>query len=300
MRVSAATDATGEGMFVDFWDMTKVLFRRWYFALPVMVLLGLIGFAATRSVAPDYTAVGHVTLIPPEGSTDSEGNSLPIRNPWYNLGYEALSNAAMLDVTGKAAIEQIAAEGLSDSIAIDIQMYTVFNIEVVASSPEQATATVRRVMEMIEDAVAARQKAMGVTQSDMIGTLALDDGSNVETKTSKITRVAVVALGAVVLLTVGLTLGFDALLRRRAARRHPGLSDPDLVLARRDALGHTLPVQPSPSVRTPSGEQHLVGAVAPDVTSRIEPMAPPVSTDETIVLPLSGGPLRRGKGADQR
>ncbi len=297
MRASAATDATGEGMFVDFWDMTKVLFRRWYFALPVMVLLGIIGFAATRSVAPDYTAVGHVTLIPPAGSTDSEGNAVPIRNPWYDLGYEALSNAAMLDVTSKAAIEQLVDEGLSDSIAIEIQMYTVFDIEVVASSPEQATATVRRVMQMIEDAVAARQQAMGVTPTDVVGTLALDDGSNVETKTSKITRVAVVAMGVVVLLTVGSTLGFDAFLRRRAARRRPGLSDPDLVLVRREPSGHTLPVQPSPSVRMHSGEQQVV---APDVTSRIEPMAPPVASDETIVLPLSGGPMRRGKGTDQR
>lgn len=40
--------------------------------------------------------------------------------------------------------------------------------------------------------------------------------------------------------------------------------------------------------------------VATDATSRIEPMAPPVASDETIVLPLSGGPIRRGKGADQR
>jgi capsular polysaccharide biosynthesis protein len=199
--------------------MTKLLFRRWYFSLPMLlVTLAFVAVAAV-TVKPDYAAKGHIQFIPPAGTTAKDGTKNPIDNPWYDLGYEAMANAAVIDVTKKSVLEQMVKQGLSDNITVTTDQVPLFAIEVVGESPEQATATVQFVQKGIADAVQQRQETLRVPETDTITTLQLDDGGEVEEKSSKIMRVMVVAAGLGLLLTAGFTIGIDALLRWRANRR---------------------------------------------------------------------------------
>ncbi len=199
--------------------MTKLLFRRWYFSAPLLlVTMVLVGVAAV-TVKPDYSAKGHIQFIPPVGTVSKEGEKNPIDNPWFDLGYEAMANATVIDVTKKSVLEKMVAQGLSDNITVAIDQVPLFVIEAVGSSPEQATATVQFVQKAIADAVQQRQQTLRVAKTEIITTLQLDDGSEVETKTSKTMRVMVVAAGLGLLLTAGFTIGVDALLRYRARRR---------------------------------------------------------------------------------
>jgi capsular polysaccharide biosynthesis protein len=199
--------------------MTKLLFRRWYFSLPLLlVTLACVAVAAV-TVKPDYSSIGHIQFIPPVGTTAKDGTKNPIDNPWYDLGYEALANATVIDVTKKSVLEKMAEEGLSDNITVTTDQVPLFAIEVVGVSPEQATATVQYVQKGIADAVQQRQDTLRVPETDTITTLQLDDGTEVEEKSSKIMRVMVVAFGLGLLLTAGVTIGIDALLRWRAGRR---------------------------------------------------------------------------------
>ncbi|KUL40014.1 hypothetical protein [Actinoplanes awajinensis] len=205
---------------MDLWDMTKLLFRRWYLSLPMLlVTLVLVGVAAV-TVKPDYSAVGHIQFIPPVGTTAKDGSKNPIDNPWWELGYEALANATVIDVTKKSVLEDMVKDGLSDNITVTIDQVPLFGIEAVGDSPEQATQTVQYVQKAIADAVARRQETLRVTKSQTITMLELDDGSEVTVKNSKIMRVMVVAGGLGLLLTAGFTIGVDALLRARARRRN--------------------------------------------------------------------------------
>ncbi|WP_203737216.1 hypothetical protein [Actinoplanes italicus] len=199
--------------------MTKLLFRRWYFSLPMLlVTLAFVAVAAV-TVKPDYSAKGHTQFIPPTGTTAKDGTKNPIDNPWYDLGYEALANATVIDVTKKSVLEQMVEQGLSDNITVTTDQVPLFAIEVVGESPEQATATVQFVQKGIADAVQQRQETLRVADTDIIKTLQLDDGGEVEEKSSKIMRVMVVAAGLGLLLTAGFTIGIDALIRWRANRR---------------------------------------------------------------------------------
>jgi hypothetical protein len=232
--------------------MTKLLFRRWYFSLPMLLVTFALVAVASMTVKPDYSAKGHVQLIPPVGTTAADGEKNPIKNPWFDLGYEALGNATMIDVNKKSVLEQMVADGLTDNVTLTMEKVPLFEIEAVGSSPEQATATVQRVMAAIDEAVQQRQQSLRVGKTDIITTLQLDDGTEVEVKNSKIMRVAVVAAGLGLLLTAGLTIGLDALLRFRAARRR-GDTGPNRDVAIGSAhLDDAVPVSAAPVSAAPA------------------------------------------------
>jgi hypothetical protein len=207
---------------VDLWDLTRLIIRRWYFAVPVLlVTLGAVLFAS-QSVKPDYKAVGHLQLIPPAHAPEPEtAKNSRVHNPWLDLGIQALGQAAVLKVQDAKVISSLGAAGYSENVVVSIDYpATFFSIEVVGSSPEQTTGTVKQVMKLLSDDVRTNQQQYGVSQEDMITTLALDQGDKVTVVTSKLKRVIIVGAGISVLITAGLTIGVDALLRRRARRRN--------------------------------------------------------------------------------
>jgi hypothetical protein len=206
---------------VDLWDLTKLLLRRWYFAVPMLLVSVVMVIGAATTVNPDYSAKGYLQMIPPPGSREPENpNARPRpRNPWLDLGYEALGTAALLKVTDKAGLERLVKAGLSDDVTVVMSEDSpLFEIEAIGSSPEQATATVQEIIKRLNENVAESQRVWGVYPEDTITTYTVDDGRNVEVVTTKMKRILIVAAGLGVLLTAATTIGLDALLRRRGRR----------------------------------------------------------------------------------
>jgi hypothetical protein len=206
---------------VDLWDLTKLLFRRWYFAVPMLLVSMVLVIGAAKTVDPDYSAKGYLQMIPPPGSREPENpNARPRpRNPWLDLGYEALGTAALLKVVDKAGLERLAKAGLSDDVTVLMSEDSpLFEIEAVGSSAAQATATVQEIIKRLNENVAESQRVWGVFPEDTITTYTVDDGRNVEVVTTKMKRILIVAAGLGVLLTAATTIGLDALLRRRGRR----------------------------------------------------------------------------------
>lgn len=204
---------------MDLWDLTKLLFRRWYVAAPLLALSVAAVLLFSQSVRPDYKASGHVLLIPPT-TVSSSGADSKVKNPWFDLGYGALGQAAILKVRTVTVLENLKASGYSDNVTITIDSHTpLLSIEAVGTSAEQATGTVRQIMNLLAEAVAAAQRQYGVTQNNTITVLELDTGDEITVITSKAKRVLIVALGVGLLFTTAATIGVDALLRRRVRRR---------------------------------------------------------------------------------
>jgi len=219
---------------VDFWDLTRLIVRRWYFALPVLLVTLTGVLFASRAVRPDYSATGHLQLIPPAHPTETEpGKPKGIQNPWLQLGIQALGQAAILKVQDERTVKQLAAAGYSENFLISIDYPTTFfSVEATGHSPDQARSTVKQVMKLLTEDVRAEQAQFGVVDRDLIGTLTLDEGDKVTVVTSKVKRVLIVAVGLSLLLTAGFTIGLDAILRRRARRR--GSPQPPQQAAKRD------------------------------------------------------------------
>ncbi|HWS35694.1 MAG TPA: hypothetical protein VN408_23510 [Actinoplanes sp.] len=210
---------------MDLWDLTRLLLRRWYFAVPMLAATVAVVFLAAQQVSPDYKALGYMQLIPAPSSgkpLDPDAKPKP-SNPWLDLGYAALANAASLTVTDPANLERMAAEGLSDSVTVVMNERTpLYEIEVVGDTRQQATATVQRVIKLLQEDIAAKQKQYKALEEDTITTLVINDGSTPEQDDSTKKRVLIVAAGLGVLLTTAATIALDYWLRRRKHHKESG------------------------------------------------------------------------------
>ena len=253
---SAPYTLSTQGITVDFWDLTRLLLRRWYIAVP-MLLISVIGvFLAGTSVQPDYSGKGYLLLIPPHPTVTTGTTAAPARahNPWSDLGGWALGNAAVLKVASGNIRADMVRRGLSENYTVSIsEGSAMVNIEGVGSSPAQATATIREVLRLLNQVIKDQQNQFGVETQDLFTTLTLADGSDVDVVTSKVKRIAIVAGGVGLLLTAATTLGLDSFLRRRS-RRSGGLP-PDGVPRSRD--------YPSPPPPMPQPESYPVSPAGP-------------------------------------
>jgi capsular polysaccharide biosynthesis protein len=272
---------------VDFWDLTKLVFRRWYIAVPLLILTGVATVWAGFVVKPDYKATSYVQLIPPAGATGSTV-APEMRNPWIGLGLGALNTAATYATIDQTFLTQLKAEGLSDNVVItDGYPAPIATIEVVGVSQQQATATMDQVIERFDESVRSLQDDYGVQQQGLIVTRRLDEGKNLAQSGGKVKRAIIAIGGAGVLLTVGLTIGFDAAIRRRARRKAAGTQA-------EEATESALPTAPAAgSVRLgragpmpANGALEYVADRPPRRTGTKKEADPNgAATDVTIVLP---------------
>jgi hypothetical protein len=208
---------------VDFWDLTKLLWRRWYFALPALVLTAVASVLTLVTVQPNYIATASVQLVPPITAPAQPGMaSIEQRNPWVSLGLDALANAALVSLTDGSIVEVLEAGGYSDSFTPTLSSSSpLLKLEVVGISPDQAIATADMLVRRYDQAVKDLQASYNVAPADYITTKRIDNTTigSLKESDSKVKRALVAVTGAGLLLTIAWTIGLDSLLRRRARKR---------------------------------------------------------------------------------
>jgi capsular polysaccharide biosynthesis protein len=287
---------------VDVWDLTKLLWRRWYVALPLLIATAAITVYLTSTVKPDYVLASHLLLTPPPAGDDPvETERAQATNPWIGLGSNALAQAGKLSIEGADVIEDLDTRDLSTSYVVSVASYSpIITIEVVAQSLPQATETANRLVAVFEANVEQLQKGQGASTSALMGVQRLP-GDTLEERDSNVKRVMVAVGASGVLLSLGLTVAVDALIRRRrrsvdidslASLPSPLVPDPMLGAGRPPTLPAGAPLT------LPAGAPPPVPAEAP--TSPVPQLPLPVPDEEprtaeydmTVVLPLPS----RGRG----
>jgi capsular polysaccharide biosynthesis protein len=206
---------------LDFWDLTKLLVRRWQVALPLLLLSIVATVLTVNTVRPDYVATAYVQLVPPVIKSETPDAPKPEqRNPWLGLGLQTLGNAAIVTVLDQTVVDNLKATGYSDSFTVTMGGNTpLVTIEVTGKTERQARETAEQLVQRFTQSVSSLQTAYGVTTGDAITARRLDLGTNIKTSDSKVKRALVAVAGGGLLLTAAATVGLDAWLRRRARRR---------------------------------------------------------------------------------
>jgi hypothetical protein len=187
-----------------------------------MVVTLLVGAWTYTTVQPDYKAVSYVQLVPPAAPTTPGAE---LRNQWIDLGLGSLNTAATYATADASFLAQLKARGLSDNVVIDTGYPApIATVTVIAGSKKQALDTVNAVVQHFEETVRGLQEAYGVQSAALIQTRRLDTGQNLEETGGKVKRAFIAVVGAGVLLSVAITVAFDAIARRRARRRQ-GLTE---------------------------------------------------------------------------
>ena len=229
---------------MDFWDLTKLLLRRWYFAVPALVLTGVATVLTLVTVKPNYIATASVQLVPPITAPVQPGMAtIEQRNPWMSLGLDGLANAAMVSLTDGSIVEVLEAGGYSDSFTPTLGSSSpLLKLEVVGVSPGQAISTADMLVQRYDQAVKDLQASSNVAPADYITTKRIDNTTinSLKESDSKVKRALVAVIGAGLLVTIAWTIGLDTLLRRRS-RKRSGLAN--------EFAAFDLPPGPAPVTR---------------------------------------------------
>ncbi|MFG3599448.1 GumC domain-containing protein [Micromonospora chersina] len=201
---------------MDLWDVTKVLWRRRWIALPMLLASALVAFYVVSTVRSDYQATGHLTLLPPsqQRAVDPKATKAPQTvSPWnvYSLADALVIYAGRADVK-----REFAKAGFSEEFTVTIggTQLPIVEAEVVAPSPEKARATLDRLIELLGQQLERLQSPYGVEGGEAITAEVLDSGQNIEVLSSAKKRMLIVVVAVGLILTVSICLGVDALRRR--------------------------------------------------------------------------------------
>ncbi|GAA3277845.1 hypothetical protein Dvina_07525 [Dactylosporangium vinaceum] len=213
---------------MDFWDITKLLVRRWQIALPMLLLSVIITAVTMSQVKPDYVATAYVQLVSPNAGNREPGAITPDQqNQWIGLGLQTLGNAAIVQVMDQTVADEFKKNGYAETYTVTMGESTpLVTFEVTGSSKAQAKETTDALVTKFTDSVEKLQKDNGVSnKAIMITGTRLDAGGNVKKSSSKVKRALVAVAAAGLLLTAGTTIGVDAWLRRRRKPGEPLLDD---------------------------------------------------------------------------
>jgi capsular polysaccharide biosynthesis protein len=275
---------------VDFWDITRRLVQRWYFTLPLLILTGAISLYLVQTVKPDYQLTSHLILTPaPSGDGSDQSKAILATNPWNTLGSTALAESSELAVVNDSVAKTLEARGLSSSYTVTLDQFSpIVIVETVGSTQAQAQATANALVTMLQTSVRDLQKNQGAADQSLM-TLNRIPGDKLEKTQAKLKRVLIAVILAGVLLSCGITLAIDAVIRRRQRQRTLG-DDPFGDLPAADPVRTLRPVS-APPVTVQIQLPGALTAPEPRPLRLIGPVSPGPAMDDnaTIALPLSLG-----------
>jgi hypothetical protein len=278
-------------------------------ALPLLLasIAGTI-FAAT-TITPDYVATSYVQLVPPAVTPkQNDGKAPQPRNPWLDLGVSSLGKASILTVQDQKVVEQLKKTGFSDTFTLTLDStLPIVTFEVIAGTEEKASSTNEQLVKRFEASVAALQVDYGAAKDQSITARRLDLGTNITESTSKVKRALVAIAGVSILLTIAITVVFDAVLRRRAQSKAGRRANTDDEVARGAAEppagrqtnkgapstnGH----QPAPAFNSLDSPTEVIRQRPPVTPPAEHPVSPDHNHEATIVLPREVWQATTGKG----
>jgi len=271
---------------MDLWDVTKVLWRHKWVALPLLVLTLVMAYYVSSSVTPDYKTTGHVTLLPPSEQRAVDPKKAPAAtqtvSPWnvYSLADALVIYSARADIK-----RELSSEGLSEEWVASIggTQLPIVEIEVVAGSEKLAKATLSRLIEALTAQLDRLQSPYGVQGGEAITLEALDSGQNIQVVTSAVKRTLIVVTAIGLVITLSVVLLLDALLRRREVRRRAGAagtSGSAAVPARR---------YPPPPSEPGSGDTQIIPGKPPIRVSKVARARAGVGWPESESAPAANG-----------
>ncbi|HYS39408.1 MAG TPA: hypothetical protein VEO01_27640 [Pseudonocardiaceae bacterium] len=287
---------------MDFWDLTKVIFRRWKIALPLLIITFVATGAVAATAKPDYVMTSYVQFIPAKVAPNDNAGNASLRNPWNQLGLNTLGQAAIYATQDQRFLDALKAGGHTTNVLLTITYPNpIITVQVVGPTPQDTIVTTQLVIKQLRDSADALQRQSGVHDPDMIATQRLDQGENLQASGGKVKRAIVAVAAAGLLVTGGGTVLFDAAARRRARRRAQlEKVDPlavEIALAREAAAGTTngkeVPVLPkatavhapptAPAASEPVTMIHPKLVVPPDREEPAETPTPPAAAERSVV-----------------
>lgn len=245
---------------MDLLDLIKLTVRRWYVTAPVIALTIAAAVGVGATIRPEYHTSVAIVLVPPTvaAPVPVAGASVRPGNPWPRIGEDAMAQAVQIAVSAHDARGRVRAAGGDPDYEVEsVPRSSILRIEVAATAPATALATVDAVTELVHDEVADRQARYGSTPGEQITTQVLDPGRTVTPSRSNVLRLQIVVVATGLLVAAAAAVGFDAGARHLAAARarREGADNDKMT----EPPGTRRPRSPADRAATPSDEASPAG-----------------------------------------
>lgn len=213
---------------MDFLTLLRILARRWYVVVPMIVLSVVVSMRTVSSVKPDYEAQGTMLLLGPRESAppaSAPPEAAPtVVNPYtsFTSSLSTMAVALQVVVTDGTHRRELADKGLSDDYDAVVGEDGP-TIEVTATAPSERVAveTLQTIFSMLSEELQQRQAAVGAPPQLQITAQPLvvpDDAAEVSVARDR-AMAALAVLGLLATISAGLITDSLATNRQRRTTR---------------------------------------------------------------------------------
>lgn len=200
---------------MDLLELIRLVFRRWYVALPLLLVAMTTTVYTATHMQPEYRASSQVLLVPPALSADTDHLGVTRINPWLGPGLRNVAKSLVVSLQQGGAAIIIAGKNLSPSFTVTVDPYLpIISLAAVGRTEEQAVGTVTELTELVKQSVYQLQVRYKVPTVEYITTQVIDEPSLISTQTNTNKRVIGGFGAAGLLITLAVTIAVDAYLRR--------------------------------------------------------------------------------------
>ena len=156
---------------MDFWKTIVVLARRWYVALPALLVSLLLSGLVFQSIPPKFQSTGSVVLLTPTKGASASSKD-PATNPLLNFGGSLEITAQLVTqvlLSPETGSQIQASGGATDYQVGDADTGGPFiNVVATASTAEQAKRTVELLLQRARQDLIDRQTRLGAPKGSFI------------------------------------------------------------------------------------------------------------------------------------
>ncbi|MEU3642535.1 hypothetical protein AB0E59_04065 [Lentzea sp. NPDC034063] len=273
---------------MDFWGTVRVLRRRWYIALPAVLLTGILALYVYISVPTRYESSGVLVLTSPAAGGRYTANTKPedvVRvNPLLQFDGSLTTTAQILtQVLGDPkTAEELAGKGSTSVYTANTGPVggPLLFITTESDSAESAEGLVGKVLEKTVAELAAQQKALNAPEQTFITAQILVKPTTASAKIGGKVRYVGAATVVLLLLTLASTFAADSIMLKAKRRKDKEAKDGKDAKDPAPSEKETTP-QPVPPVR-PNPHPQSNGNGAPP--QRPMPQGVPNAHQKTVII----------------
>ncbi|MFS8104385.1 hypothetical protein LFM09_45495 [Lentzea alba] len=285
---------------MDFWGTVRVLRRRWYIALPAVLLTGVLALYVYISVPTRYESSGVLVLTSPAAggrySEKTKPEDVVKVNPLLQFDGSLTTTAQILtQILGdpKTAVE-LAGEGSTATYTANTGPVggPLLFITTEADSAEAAQGLVGKVLEKTIAELAGQQKALNAPEQTFITAQTLVQPTTASAKIGGKVRYVGAATVVLLLLTLASTFAADSIMLKLKRRKEAGASEKDgaPLPPAPPARQHPQPLGGPPNGAVPGGA--MPNGVGPNGPGAHRPPQQPLPNahQKTVIIPAPKPP----------
>jgi len=146
---------------MDVWEIAKILIRRWYVMIPILILGAVVAISSSNGIHPEYKADAVLLVLPPTeyepGATDAGG--VVNLNPYTALGPKTVAQAIVFQMNGDATHLDLDSRGLTSEYVVQAsQRDPLISIAVTGDDQTLVAETMGAVITATEDELVRMQQ----------------------------------------------------------------------------------------------------------------------------------------------